>query len=408
VDEDAFGMLNFFVSGRFLLLAATNLCLFLIVATWSFLPFFIVSLGGSNLDVGLVMGSLGITSLGALPLIAPIMDRYGRKNFILWGILVIGLANGCFLFFDKYSHLMILVRLVQGLAFAACFNGCSTAIVDLCPPEKRVQGIGLFGVSGSIAVAIGPFLGEIVLFNWGFTAYFCLLMGFGLLGFAAASLVVEPTRKLKRSRMRGFFTTAVQDSHLPMMLIAAVCGAGFAAMNTFFPLHARSLGFKAGIFFISYGCSLIIVRVLLGHLADSMNREKLIFSCLIGFGLMLISTSRLGSLAQSVFLGGLFGIVQGLSYPAMMAKMLDRSTERNRAVVVALFTGSFGVGINASVLAWGFLANLYGLKTMFLLGGLVMFVCAVGCAGNLFSLKRDDAFAGSPVLNPKAPRTSLH
>lgn len=401
-------MINFFISGRFLLLAATNLCLFLIVATWSFLPFFIVSLGGSNLDVGLVMGSLGITSLGALPLIAPLMDRYGRKNFILWGILVIGITNGCFLLFDKYSHLMVLVRLVQGLAFAACFNGCSTAIVDMCPPERRAQGIGLFGVSGSIAVAIGPFLGEMVLFSWGFPSYFFLLMGFGLLGFIAASLVIEPKRKLKRSRMRGFFPTAIHDGHLPMMIIAAVCGAGFAAMNTFFPLHARNLGFKAGIFFISYGCSLIVVRVLLGRLADNMNREKLIFACLIGFGLMLISTSRLGSLAQSVFLGGLFGIIQGLSYPAMMAKMLDKSTDRNRAVVVALFTGSFGVGINVSVLAWGFLANLYGLQMMFLLGGLIMFVCAAGCAGNLFSFKRDNAFAGSPVLNPKAPRTSLH
>lgn len=400
-------MLSFFVSGRFLLLAATNLCLFLIVATWSFLPFFIVSLGGNNLDVGLVMGSLGITSLGALPLIAPLMDRYGRKNFIRWGILIVGLVNGCFLFFDKYSHLMILVRLIQGLAFAACFNGCSTAIVDLCPPEKRAQGIGLFGVSGSIAVAVGPFLGETVLLNWGFTSYFLLLMGFGVLGFAAATLVHEPPRKLGQSRMRGFFPTAIQDRHLPMMIIAAVCGAGFAAMNTFFPLHARSLGFKASFFFISYGFTLIFVRVTLGSFADSMNREKLIFSCLVGFGLMLVSTSHLGSLVQSVFLGGLFGTVQGLSYPAMMAKMLDRSTERNRAVVVALFTGSFGVGINTSVLAWGFLANLYGLKAMFLIGGLIMFACAAACAGHLFVLKRENEFSGSPVLNPKAPRASL-
>lgn len=407
LDKDVFLMPGFFISGPFLLLAATNLCLFLVVATWSFLPFFIVSLGGSNLDVGLVMGSIGVTSLGALPLIAPLMDRYGRKNFILWGILIVGLTNGFFLFFDTYSPLMILVRLVQGFAFAACFNGCSTAIVDLCPPEKRAQGIGLFGVSGSIAVAVGPFLGETFLLKWGFSAYFLLLMGFGLIGFVAAMLVNEQSRKSGRSRMQGFFPTAVHDGHLAMMIIAAVCGSGFAAMNTFFPLHAKSLGFQAGVFFVSYGCSLVAVRVLLGRVADNVSRQKLIFSCLLGFGFLLTFTSRLGSLTQSVFLGALFGVVQGLSYPAMMAKMLDRSTDGNRAVVVALFTGSFGVGINISVLGWGFVANLYGLQVMFLLGGFIMFACAAIYAYKFFSVRTENNLSGSPILHPKGQGTSL-
>lgn len=369
-------MPDILLTSRFLLLAATNFCLFLVVSTWSFIPLYIVELGGNTADVGLVMGSLGVTSLGSLPIIAPLIDRWGRKIFIVGGIFLIGITNAGFLLFAEYSPLMILVRLLQGIAFAACFNGCATAVVDMVPPEKRAQGIGLFGVSGSLAVAVGPFVGELLLIKWGFTSYFLLLVGFGLVGFLTALTVPEAARRTSPQRMRGFFPTALYGGHLGMMVIAVVFGSGFAAMNTFFPLLAKSLGLQAGIFFVCYGATLVALRIFIGQLADRAAREKVIFSCLVGFGFMLVSTARVETLLQTAMLGALFGTFQGFSYPAMMARMVDRSNDDNRAVVVALFTGSFGVGINVSVLAWGFMANLHGLPLMFLLGGALIFVCA--------------------------------
>lgn len=388
---------------QFLLIAATNLCLFLVVATWSFLPVFIVEAGGNNVDVGLVMGSIGITSLGSLPLVAPLIDRYGRRVFIMGGILLIGLSNGGFLLFQSYSPLMIIVRLIQGVAFAACFNGCATAAIDIVPPDRRAQGIGLFGVSGSLAIAIGPYVGEMFILKWGFESYFFLLMGFGLLGFILALMLKDSDRKTPHRVPHGFFPTALQDGHLSIMIMAAIFGSGFAAMNTFFPLYAKTVGLQAGVFFVAYGCGLITIRVFLGQLTDRANREKLIIACLVGFGVMLASTAQVDSAVETVFLGILFGVVQGLSYPAMMARMVDRASEHNRAVVVALYTGSFGVGINVSVLAWGWIANLQGLSFMFLIGGIIMFASAAACAF-IFSLSRGTSLEKAALVE----RESAH
>jgi len=388
---------------QFLLIAVTNLFLFLVVATWCFLPIVIVDLGGDSVDVGLVMGSIGITSLASLPILAPLIDKHGRKIFIIGGMLVIGLTNAGFLFFKSYSVLMILVRLVQGVAFSACFNGCATAIVDLLRPDERAQGIGLFGVSGSIAVAIGPFLGEKVLLSWGTEAYFLLLVGFGLIGFLAALTMRETDRTSSRGRIKGFFPTAFQDGYLSMMIMAGIFGSGFAAMNTFFPLYAKNLGLRAGVFFVCYGASLLAVRITLGSLADRIDRGKLIFACLIGFSILLISTSQMDSMAQSIFLGALFGIIQGLSYPAMMARMVDRSNAENRAVVVALFTGSFGVGINSSVVIWGFIAKIQGLSFMFMLGGLLMLATAVVCTWLFFNGAQEVRSQIAVLENPRDP-----
>jgi predicted MFS family arabinose efflux permease len=246
-------------------------------------------------------------------------------------------------------------------------------------------------------------MGETLLLRWGWQSYFLLLVGFGMLGFLLALMVREPERKGASGRMQGFFPTARQNGYLAMMTIAAIFGSGFAAMNNFFPLFAKTLGLRAAIFFLGYGFTLITVRVFLGQLADRVNREKLIIVCLIGFGIMLCSTSQLSTMTQTALLGMLFGVVQGLSYPAMMARMVDRSSDHNRAVVVALFTGSFGVGINVSVLAWGWIANLHGLSFMFLVGGIVMFISAAACLVIFFTLK-PAGVGKATVLEQKADR----
>ena len=326
------------------------------------------------------MASAGITSLGVLPFIAPLIDRYGRKGFMVVGIFVVGISNLGFMLFQHYSPWMLLIRLIQGLAFAACFNACSTALVDLLPFNKRVQGIGLYGISGSLAVAVGPYLGETVIIHFGFNAYFALLSAFGIIGACLGLAFKEPFICIQSrvSKVR-FFPTVIHGKHVAMMSLVAVFGSGFAAMNTFFPLFAKSLGIRAGIFFTSYGATLIIVRLVLGAVVDRMNRDRLILVCLMGFGTLLVATAQIQSMVQTIYLGILFGATQGLSYPAMMARMVDKSNDANRAIVVSLFTGSFGVGINLSVLLWGFIGKINGLPFMFAFGGSLMFVTAFIC-----------------------------
>ena len=335
-----------------------------------------MDIGGNRADAGIVMGSIGITTLGAIPFLTPLMDRYGRKPFIVGGILVGGLSNAGFMLFDHYSHLMTLVRLVQGIGFAACFNACATAIVDLVPPEYRAQGIGLFGVSSSFAFMLGPFMAESILIAYGFDSYFLLLVGFGLIGLVAGVMVKEPNHVNGVDGLRDFFPTAFRGGYLDMMAIALAFGSGFAAMNVFFPLYAQTLGLRAGPFFTAFGVALFVVRVLLGEIADKIERERLVFVCLIGFAVMLLLTSFMHFLWHTIALGAMFGALQGIAYPAMMTRMVDRARDNNRAIVVGLFTGSFGLGINASVLFWGFVAQYKGFAFMYIVGGIILLAAA--------------------------------
>ena len=118
------------------------------------------------------------------------------------------------------------------------------------------------------------------------------------------------------------------------------------------------------------------MRVFLGEITDRIRRDRLVFTCLIGFASMLLLTSFMHSLWHTIGLGAMFGALQGIAYPAMMTRMVDRARDNNRAVVVGLFTGSFGLGINASVLFWGFVAEYKGLELMYVIGGAILLVAA--------------------------------
>lgn len=369
-----------YLNRQFLVVSGTNFSLFLILATWSFLPIFIVERGGNEADVGLVMGAVGVTSLGAIPILTPMMDRYGRKSFMVWGALTAGLSNLVFLAFSSYSPLMVFVRLLQGIGFAACFNACSTAVVDIVPARWRAQGIGFFAVSSSAGMAVGPLLGEQVMRNWGFDAYFGLLAIFGVIGFLLGGRFHEPAYSVDKKLVSGSFHTAWKGGHLPLMTLAAVFGSGYSAMINFFPLYAKSLHLRAGLFFAANGIALILTRLLLGKIAESTNRKRLILACLVGFGLMLVATPLARNLTHTVYLGLFFGLLQGIAYPSMMAKMVDRAPAHNRAVVVGLFTGSFGAGINISVFFWGLVASREGVPMMYIVAGCITFLATAAAA----------------------------
>ena len=70
---------------------------------------------------------------------------------------------------------------------------------------------------------------------------------------------------------------------------------------------------------------------------------------------------------------------------------------------MALFTGSFGVGINASVVIWGLIAKIQGLSFMFMLGGLLMLATAVVCTWLFFNGAQEVRPQIAVLENPRDP-----
>src|SRR5438094_2503130 len=139
---------------------AANFCFFLTFASFFLLPLHVRALGGTERTIGLVMGTSGLAGLVGVLAVGALLDRFGRRIFLLGGIATMSAASGAFLLVGRIGPAIFVLRAVQGLAFAAGFNAASTLAAEFAPEGRRAGALGLFGVSTLSTAAVAPPLGE--------------------------------------------------------------------------------------------------------------------------------------------------------------------------------------------------------------------------------------------------------
>src|SRR5438552_1933541 len=160
---------------------AANFCFFLTFASFFLLPLHVRALGGTERTIGVVMGTSGLAGLVSVLAVGALLDRFGRRIFLLGGIATMSAAAGAFLLVDRIGPAIFALRALQGLAFAAGFNAASTLAAEFAPEGRRAAALGLFGVSTLATHALAPTLGEQLVRLGGFPALGLLALSIALL-----------------------------------------------------------------------------------------------------------------------------------------------------------------------------------------------------------------------------------
>ena len=123
------------------------------------LPLYLSEHFGATKDViGLVLSGYTITALLFRPFSGYVVDSFPRKTVLM-------IAFGAFaIFFAGYlaaSTLLLftIVRTLHGGPFGALTVANSTAAIDVLPSSRRTEGIGYYGLSNNLAMAIAPTIG---------------------------------------------------------------------------------------------------------------------------------------------------------------------------------------------------------------------------------------------------------
>ena len=120
-----------------------------------------------------------IASTAVLPIAGKLSDVYGRKPFLLCGVVWFMAASALCGFADSMLQLVIF-RALQGLGAGVMQTMAFTTIADLYPPAQRGRVIGfaasVFGLSSVIGPLIGGFLTDGP--GWRYAFYVNLPVGF--------------------------------------------------------------------------------------------------------------------------------------------------------------------------------------------------------------------------------------
>src|SRR5699024_776269 len=82
----------------------------------------------------------------------------GRGIIFLFGLSLFVISVGTFGFLTT-MFMLSTMRMVQGVGWGFSTTAVSTVATDIIPPKRRGGGLGYFGLSGNLALALDPALG---------------------------------------------------------------------------------------------------------------------------------------------------------------------------------------------------------------------------------------------------------
>jgi len=108
----------------------------------------------------LIIGVFTISAVILRPFIGQMVDRRGRKNILISGLLVFLVSMLLYNYTNSVTSLLLL-RVFHGIGWGAATTAATTLIADIAPPNRRGEAMGVFGMASNIAMAIGPVLSMI-------------------------------------------------------------------------------------------------------------------------------------------------------------------------------------------------------------------------------------------------------
>jgi MFS family permease len=341
------------------------------------------------------MGLYSATAIFAQPVVGLWVDRFGRRPFLLGGAALAVLASLGYTLAPGGLWLFPLLRVVQGLALSFFFIANFTLVVELVPAARRGQALGIFGISGLVAAAVGPALGEVVARAWGFRAFFAVMTGIAVAAFLVAARVPTPAPRRPAAGVGlAGLVQGLLGAPRRLSALAFAFGLGVGVVFTFLPTYAAALDVeRIGLFAVAYSVGAMAVRALGGQLIDRVGRRAVIIPALALQGASAVLLALLGPLVSRagwpaipllVPIGLVSGAAHGFLYPALSALVIDVTPEDRRGRVLGVFSAFILSGQTAGAMAFGALAHALGYPAMF---G-VLAACLAGAFVLAFRLER--------------------
>jgi MFS family permease len=380
--------------------AATFLAFLAVGAVLPVLPRYVRGpIGAGDLAVGVVVGAFAFTAVIGRPVGGRLSDTRGRRAIVVAGLIICAAAGALYLVPAGVPGLVV-ARLVLGVGDGWVFTAGATWIVDLAPPARRGQAIGLFGLAIWGGLSIGPIAGQAILDGAGYDWVFAFTAITPLLGAAVARRVPESPMVLA-PRTPG-------ERVVPRAVVApgvalALANVGYGTVSGFVVLHLahRGVGHGATVF-TAFAASVVVARLIAGRAPDTFGpvRAAAAAGCAEALGLALLA------LAHSLPVALVGGVVMGwgfsLLFPSLALIAVRSIPEQRRGAALGVFTAFFDVGFGLGAPMAGAVASLAGYPTAFWVASAAAAAGVLTVAFAVRGASRGDGGGGGDVAWPSA------
>ncbi|GIW13117.1 MAG: hypothetical protein KatS3mg062_0556 [Tepidiforma sp.] len=352
------------------------------------LPVYAEELGATGVWLGLTFSVFAIVQTFVGPFAGRLSDRYGRKPFIVAGLLVYLVAALGYLTAQSFYQ-VIAFRAFSGLGTSLIFSVARAYVGDLTPRGQEGRWLGVFATADIVGFGTGPLAAGVLREVFGFRSVFVAMAS--MMGLSALVLMTwlprhSPAELERRATRRAGGTVARADHsfrealrdrvvaavtlHAGLVAVAAGASLSFLALRLEQGIGATPI--MIGAAFATQDITGGLAQPLLGRIADRRDRRLLVAGGLAAYAVLLASLGVVPNygFAVAVLLG--MGASSSLSMVAAGAIQVVAGRRAGMGTVLGLSSASNGIGIVAGSLLSGVVVSAVALEGAFFFGAAVM------------------------------------
>ena len=332
-------------------------------------------LGASPAQAGFAAGIYIIGTLIARLYIGKKLELIGRKQMLRFGAIIYLITTIAYLI---STNIIILdtVRFLNGFAYGTISTAANAIVTAYIPKSRNGEGINYYGLSTSLAAAIGPFIGILLLPIVGFKSVIILAIVLSVLVTVACYLFpvqnIELTDDHKKLLNSWSLNTFIEYKVLFISIVAFLIGLSYSSVLGFLSIYADNLGLSTAgaFFFVVYALIITFTRPFAGQIFDAKGENAVMYPSFIFLAIGLLTLSY----TTTSFMLLLSGALIGLGYGTFMSNGQAVCLKLVEPSKVSIALSTYFIGLD---LGLGFGPYALGTVHSFLSYSGIYVLCAV-------------------------------
>ncbi|NND83858.1 MAG: MFS transporter [Acidimicrobiia bacterium] len=343
------------------------------------IPDILRALDAPESAAGLILGSATLPGILLAPVIGVLADRWGRRRVLL-PCLVLFAAAGTLSILSTSVAMLATIRFFQGIGAAGLINLVIVLIGDHWDGTDRVRMLGRNSAALTAGIAALPTIGGALAdwLGWRGPFYVYPLVFLVLL---AAMRTLPKDQPTSATGVGAQLRASGKVLRTPVVLglfglEVVVMVAIFGLILTVLPFHLEeAYGLSAGARGLFLGAPSLVsfwISLNIARITQRFGRFRAITFGLVVFG---ASFFVLGSpVPLSVLVAGalLWGLAEGLTFPALLDRITEAAGTESRGTVIAVGAGAVRLGQTVGPLLGGVALVGVGAPTAFLAGAALL------------------------------------
>ncbi len=341
------------------------------------LPVFAEELGASGFLLGMIIAVFSITRGILMPVVGNLSDKWGRKRFLISGLLIYGIV-GLLIPHARSIHHLIAIRSFHGVGSAMIVPIAMAYMSVLSPPGREGRYMSYLNIAIFSGIGCGPIIGGSIYDTFGTAAVFNLM---AVMSFFASVLVViympshiETETPLKMGLLQSFMKMTHNRKTMGILLARYATMIIMVPTMAFLPLimsqWQNSSGLQIGTVIACRTLINAVFQVPFGKLADRFNKLILLVTGCTVLSLIIISIPYIHTFKEMIFMYIFLGFVESSIWAVLGAyASIEAKGDYGHGTMMGVYSLAMSGGVFTGAVISGVSLDVWNIHTAYLVAG---------------------------------------